>query len=70
MFNCQLCKRTIGPRIPQHQVVVEKRPTNTGWEIAKEIVVCPSCSESIKKEEKVANHATNPHRLRDATQSV
>jgi len=36
-------------------VVVEKRLKAKGWEIAKELAVCPSCNESLEKEEKVAN---------------
>ena len=57
MFGCELCNRIIGPRVPQHRVVVAKRLKANGWEIAKELAVCPSCDESLKKEEKVANHA-------------
>ena len=57
MFNCELCSRTTAPRIPQHRVVVAKRLKAKGWEIARELAVCPGCNESLKKEEKVANHA-------------
>ena len=57
MYNCELCSRTTKPRVPQHRVVVEKRLKAKGWEIAKELAVCLSCKESLKKEEEVANHA-------------
>lgn len=55
MFNCELCGRTTSARVSQHRVVVAKRLKAHGWEIAKEIAVCPSCKESLEKEEKVAN---------------
>ena len=55
MYNCELCSRTTAPCVPQHRVVVEKRLKAKGWEIAKELAVCPSCNESLEKEEKVAN---------------
>ena len=55
MYNCKLCRRTKGPRIPQHRVVVERKLKAKGWEIAREIGVCQSCEDSLKKEEEVAN---------------
>jgi len=39
-------------------VVVAKRlKAKGGWEIAKELAVCPPCKESLEKEAEVANHA-------------
>lgn len=54
MFNCQLCTRTIGPRISPAVVVTKKRMLKKGWEIVEEINVCPACSESMESA-KVAN---------------
>jgi len=55
MYNCELCSRTTCPRVPQHRVVVAKRLKAKGWEIAKEMAVCPPCKESLEKEAEVAN---------------
>ena len=61
MFRCQNCGSNIGPRVSPVKIVTEKRPqtyTNSagylvrGWEIVRESIVCPSCDEAIKEEEK------------------
>ncbi len=58
MYNCELCSRTTKPRVPQHRVVVARRlKASGGWEIAKELAVCPPCEKSLEKEAEVANHA-------------
>ena len=43
MYKCKICKKTVGPKIPQLKVVVEKRPLPVGWEVIREIKVCPTC---------------------------
>jgi hypothetical protein len=54
MFKCAKCKKTIGPSVSPVTVVTEKREKKypartpqdregTGWEIVKEIQVCPNC---------------------------
>ena len=48
MYRCEHCKRIIGPRIPQRKVVVEKRSREVGWEIAAELVTCPTCEPKVK----------------------
>ena len=55
MFKCEKCGKNIGPSISPVVVITEKRekvyPPRTkedregrGWEIVKEIRVCPSCN--------------------------
>lgn len=47
-YKCERCHRVVEQGIPQIKVVVEKRPTDTGWEIAREMKVCPECKEGDK----------------------
>lgn len=47
MYNCNLCNRTIGPRVPLAMVVIKKRILTKGWETVKEIGVCPACKGSL-----------------------
>lgn len=55
-YRCQQCKRTVAPGLKANKVVVEKRPKrythpngpdSLGWEIVKEIVVCPECYQGV-----------------------
>lgn len=55
MYECQKCGRMVSPRIRQRMLVVsrrdrtyvnEKGETSQGWEVAKEIAVCPDCVEN------------------------
>ena len=54
MFICEKCKSNIGPSVSPTMIVTERRekvyPPRTkddreglGWEIVKEIRVCPAC---------------------------
>jgi hypothetical protein len=57
MFKCNKCHKVTKSREKQERVVVEKRDkeywngykTSQGWEIKKEIFVCESCAEEIKR---------------------
>ena len=53
MYKCQLCKKQIGKGIPQMKKILEKRTTEKGWEIAKEIKLCPECYGGEKNESMV-----------------
>lgn len=48
-FRCHRCGQTVKPGISAHKVVIEKRDKaysgRHGWEIAKELLVCPPCYE-------------------------
>jgi len=60
MFRCFKCKESIGPNVSPVQFVIayrEKRysprpiandPGGIGKEIAKEVSICPLCSDKIK----------------------
>ena len=43
MFKCQMCRKQIGKGIPQMKKILEKRTTSHGWEIVREIKLCPEC---------------------------
>ena len=55
MFNCQLCKKTIGPRASSQVVALEYRSVSyrrwdgdeaRGQEIAKSAIACRPCAET------------------------
>lgn len=60
MFKCQKCDKSIGPYISPIKLIIEKRnrtyeitdgpragETSEGWEIVKEMVVCPDCNNNV-----------------------
>jgi len=51
-YRCQLCNSLIGPKVRQSKVVTAKREreyrneegkVSQGWEIVRELKVCPDC---------------------------
>jgi hypothetical protein len=56
MFNCQLCKKTIGPRAASQVVATEYRSVSyrrwdgdeaRGQEISKSAIACRECAEGV-----------------------
>lgn len=57
MFKCALCHNVIGPKTKATKLVTKTRPATyynnvkgkevitEGWEIVKEILICPECAE-------------------------
>ena len=42
-YRCHQCHKVVGQGVPQMKRVVEKKPTEKGWEIKKEIKICHEC---------------------------
>jgi len=58
MYNCQECGQTQQPRTVAHKKIMETRtktyPGGTkGFEIVKEITVCPECHEEDMNERSI-----------------
>lgn len=43
MYKCEICKKQIEKNIPQMKRITQKRTTDNGWEIVREIKLCPEC---------------------------
>lgn len=53
MYKCEKCNKQVQANVPERKVVTEKRDVkysngSEGWEIVKEIRVCPDCDTETK----------------------
>lgn len=50
-YKCEQCHTLVEQGVPQLKRVVEKRVTDKGWEIAKEMRICFDCNERSEKDD-------------------